>query len=143
LSSLTLDDVKRAMVGAGLEIYRVTGGEVRLAERVRMHLMDSGVTVRIARTACVSVTVRSQRSDFPTGRADELYELIRRAMKSAAEQRGFRESAANTRDVTDPVDDSSILDVWHELTFAKDVDRMDTLIDDVQWALAMPKCVTP
>jgi hypothetical protein len=87
--------------------------------------------------------VRSQRSDFPTGRADELYELIRRAMKSAAEDRGFREIAASSRDVTDPVDASSILDVWHELTFAKDVDRVETLIEDVQWALAVPKCVTP
>jgi hypothetical protein len=145
LSSLTLDDVKRAMVAAGLEIYRVTGGEVRVAERVRMHLMDSGVTVCIAQAACasVSVTVRSQRSDFPNGRPDELYEMIRRAMKSAAEDRGFREVTASSRDVTDPVDKSSILDVWHELTFAKDVDRIDTLIDDVQWALAVPKCVTP
>ena len=143
MSSLTLADVKRAMVGAGLEIYRASGSEVRVAERVRMHLMDSGVTVSVAQGTCVQVTVRSQRSDFPTGRADELYELVRRAVKSTAEDRGFRESAASSREITDPVDTSSVLDVWHELTFAKDVDRIDTLIEDVQWALRLPKCVTP
>jgi len=143
LSSLTLDDVKRAMVGAGLEIYRVSGSEVRVAERVRMHLMDSGVIVSVAQTTCVRVTVRSQRSDFPTGRADELYELVRRAVKATAEGRGFREAAVGSRDITNPVDTSSVLDVWHELTFAKDVDGIDTLIDDLQWALRLPKCVTP
>jgi hypothetical protein len=143
LSSLTLDDVKRAMVGAGLEIYRVSGQDVRVAERVRMHLMDSGVTISLTQGTSVSVTVRGQRSDFPNGRAEELYELVRRAMKSTAEDRGFREVAAASRNITDPVDSSSVLDVWHELTFAKDVDRIETLIEDVQWALRLPKCVEP
>ena len=143
MSSLTLDDVKRAMVGAGLEVYRISGSEVRVAERARMHLMDSGVIVSVGQATCVRVTVRSQRSDFPTGRADELYELVRRAVKSTAEDRGFREDAADSREITDPVDSSSILDVWHELTFAKDVDRIDTLVEDLQWALRLPKCVSP
>ena len=143
MSSLTLDEVKRAMVGAGLEIYRISGHEVRIAERVRMHLMDSGVTVSLAHAPRVSVTVRGQRSDFPTGRAEELYELVRRAMKATAEDRGFREIDATSRDITDPVDSSSVLDVWHELTFAKDVDQLETLIADVKWALGLPKCVSP
>jgi hypothetical protein len=143
LSSLTLDEVKRAMVGAGIEIYRISGAEVRVAERVRMHLMDSGVVVSLAPVARVSVTVRSQRSDFPTGRADELYELVRRAVKSTAEDRGFCEAAAGSRNITDPVDASSVLDVWHELTFAKDIDRLETLLEDLQWALRLPKCVSP
>jgi hypothetical protein len=143
LSSLTLDDVKRAIVGAGLEIYRVSGHDVRVAERVRMHLMDSGVTVSLTEETRVSVTVRSQRSDFPTGRAEELYELVRRAMKATTEDRGFREVAASSRNITDPVDTASVLDVWHELTFAKDVDRIETLIDDLQWALRLPKCIAP
>ena len=143
MSSLTLDDLKRAIVGAGLEIYRVDGGEVRVAERVRMHLMDSGVTVSLTEATRICVTVRSQRSDFPTGRTDELYELVRRAMKATAEDRGFREVAASSRDITDPVDASSVLDVWHELTFAKDVEVVDTLIEDLQWALQLPKCVSP
>lgn len=143
MSSLTLDEVKRAMVGAGLEIYRASGHEVRVAERVRMHLMDSGVTVSLTQATRISVTVRSQRSDFPTGRTEELYELVRRAMKATAEDRGFSEVAAGSRNITDPVDTSSVLDVWHELTFAKDIEQIETLIEDVQWALRLPKCVSP
>jgi hypothetical protein len=143
LSSLTLEQLKHAMVGAGLEIYRVSGTEVRIAERVRMHLMDSGVTVSLSESPRVSVTIRSQRSDFPNGRAEELHELVRRAVKATAADRGFRELGAASRNITDPVDDSSILDVWHELTFAKDVDAIDSLIEDLQWALRLPKCVTP
>jgi hypothetical protein len=143
LSSLTLEQLKQAMVGAGLEIYRVSGTEVRIAERVRMHLMDSGVSVSLAEPPRISVTVRSQRSDFPTGRAEELYELVRRAVKPAAADRGFRELGAQSRNITDPVDASSVLDVWHELTFSKDLEQADTLIDDLQWALRLPKCVAP
>ena len=76
------------------------------------HLMDSGVVVSVGQATCVRVTVRSQRSDFPNGRADELYELVRRAVRSTAEDRGFLEDAADSREITDPVDNSSILDVW-------------------------------
>jgi len=33
--------------------------------------------------------------------------------------------------------------VWHELTFAKDIAALDAMIDDVRWALRVPKCVDP
>jgi hypothetical protein len=140
---VTLDRLKQAMIDAGIEIYRISGGEIRVAERVRMHLMDSGVCVTAHSQAQIALTVRSQRSDFPTAPAQELFEKVRNTIGKTIEARGFREVRAETRDITDPVDESHVLDVWHELTFAKDAPSIDGAIDDVRWALSVPKCVDP
>ena len=143
MTPLTLDRLKQTVIDAGLEIYRVNGAEIRIAERVRMHLMDSGVAIRLESAAQITLTVRSQRSDFPTDAPEHLFAKIRDSIEQIAVARGFREVCAVTRDVTDPVDESHVLDVWHELTFAKDVPALDGLIDDVRWALRVPKCVDP
>ena len=143
MDALTLDLLKQAVLDAGLEIYRVNGSEIRIAERVRMHLMDSGVAVSLISQALVTLTVRSQRSDFPAVPAEQLFERVRDSVGPTASARGFREVRAETRDITDPVDDSHVLDVWHELTFAKDGPSLDAIIDDVRWALRVPKCVDP
>ncbi len=143
MDALTLDRLKQAMIEAGLEIYRVNGSEIRVAERVRMHLMDSGVCVTAHSNAQITLTVRSQRSDFPTAPAEELFEKVRDTIGKAIEARGFREVRAETRDITDPVDESHVLDVWHELTFAKEAPSLDVAIDDLRWALNVPKCVDP
>lgn len=141
VSTLTIDHLKQAVLDAGLEIYRVHGAEVRIAERVRMHLMDSGVTVGVRVRPQVSLTVRSQRSDFPTMPADDLFQKVRDSLRKNAEDRGFHEVGAAARDITDPVDPSHVLDVWHELIFAKEVQDLEALIEDVRWALQVPKCV--
>jgi hypothetical protein len=138
---MTLDRVKQAMLDAGLEVYRVEDGEIRLAERVRMHLMDSGVAVCAQGAAHVKLTIRSQRSDFPATSPDELFRMVRDAMQATVETRGFREVLATARDITDPVDESHVLDVWHEVTFNKEVPGLEALIDDVRWALDVPKCI--
>jgi hypothetical protein len=143
VTALTLDRLKQAVLDAGLEIYRVNDGQIRIAERVRMHLMDSGVAIEMHSNARLTLTVRGQRSDFPTAPADQLFERIRDSIEQTAVARGFREVDAVTRDVTDPVDESNVLDVWHELTFAKEIPVLDGLIDDVRWALRVPKCIDP
>ena len=143
MDGLTLDRLKQALADAGLEIYRATASEIRIAERVRMHLMDSGVAVSLRSGAQVLLTVRSQRSDFPGAPAELLFDKVLGAVGKAAEERGFRELSAVTRDITDPVDESHVLDVWHELTLAKDTNDADDLIDDVRWALRVPKCIDP
>lgn len=143
MEALTLDRLKQAVLDAGLEIYRINGAEIRIAERIRMHLMDSGVALSVEPHALVMVTVRSQRSDFPAEPEDLLFEKVRAAVAADAQARGFRELTANTRDITDPVDDTHVLDVWHELTFAKDAQSLDGLIEDVRWALRLPKCIDP
>jgi hypothetical protein len=135
--------LKQAMVDAGLEIYRANGSEIRIAERVRVHLMDSGVCISLKDGARVHLTIRGQRSDFPGASADDLFAKVRSAVQSSVEAQGFKEVTAATREITDPVDANHVLDVWHELTFAKDVDALDVMIDDVRWALRVPKCVDP
>jgi hypothetical protein len=66
---------------------------------------------------------------------------VRAAIGELARAHGFSESDARPRDIRDPVDHSRLLDVWHELTFVKQLAAHDSLIDDVRWALGLPKCV--
>ena len=87
--------------------------------------------------------VRSQRSDFPAAPAEQLFERVRDSIGQNASAHGFSEVRAETRNITDPVDDSHVLDVWHELTFAKGGQSIDQLIEDVRWALRVPKCIDP
>ncbi|HKU44613.1 MAG TPA: hypothetical protein VJR89_40915 [Polyangiales bacterium] len=137
---VTLEGVRSALLEAGLEVFRVEDQSVHLAERVRSHLMDAGVRVRCERQLGVEVTVRAQRSDFPSDAADALFARVRSAVAGSAEAHGFAESAATPREIRDPVDDSRLLDVWYELTFSKHASR-ESLVEDVRWALRLPKCV--
>jgi hypothetical protein len=137
---MTPESVRSALLEAGLEVFQVEGQAVHLAERVRSHLMDAGVCVRCARGLVVDVTIRAQRSDFPSDASDALFALVRAAVSDGAAARGFAESDAKPREIRDPVDDSRLLDVWYELTFSKDAGR-ESLVDDVRWALRVPKCV--
>jgi hypothetical protein len=136
----SLESVRSALLEAGLDVFRVDTDAVHLAERVRSHLMDAGVRVRYSRQLGVDVTVRSQRSDFPTDSADQSFARVRKAVATSAEARGFKETSARAREILDPVDDTTVLDVWYELTFSKDA-ASASLIDDVRWALALAKCV--
>jgi hypothetical protein len=137
---MTLESVRSALLEAGLEVFRVEDQAVHLAERVRSHLMDAGVRVRSTRQLAVDVTVRAQRSDFPSDTADALFARVRAAVSDSATARGFIEGDARPREIRDPVDDSRLLDVWYELTFSKDTAR-ETLVDDVRWAIRLSKCV--
>ena len=140
---MTLEALSDAVVKAGLEIYRADASEIRIAERVRMHLMDSGVVIAIGPALRVLVTVRAQRSDFPMASEAELFDRIRDALNPTAQARGYDEASTAARDILNPGDASDVLDVWHELTFQKSIADVATLISEVQWALSVPKCVEP
>jgi hypothetical protein len=137
---MTLESVRGALLEAGLEVFRVQEESVHLAERVRSHLMDAGVRVRCSLELGVEVTVRVQSSDFPSADPSELFERVREAVGANASSRGFRETDARPREIRDPVDATRLLDVWYELTFSKRADPQ-SLLDDVRWALRLPKCV--
>ncbi len=142
MSSTPLDQLKQVVLEAGLEIYRTSDHEIRIAERARMHLMDSGITIFRDDATMIALTIRAQRSDFPTDTSDVLFDKIRAAMNRTLREHGFCESKAASRDITDPVDETHVLDVWHEITFHKSAADHATLIADLRWALAIPKCVT-
>ena len=134
--------VKQRLVEAGLEIYRTKPAEIEIAERVRLHIMDSGVRVREDMT--VTFTVRSQRSDFGAGiSCDELFEKVREAVGSDAAARGYVEEAANTVTVRDPMDEAKVLDTWHEVIYSKSAGTVEAIIDEVRWALEIEKYVAP
>lgn len=140
---MTLETLSEAVVKAGLEIYRADASEIRIAERVRMHLMDSGVTIALAPAVRVLVTVRTQRSDFPMSSESEQLDRVRAAWSAATQARGYDEAKAASRDILNPGDETDVLDVWHELTYQKAIGDLSTLISEVQWALTVPKCVEP
>ena len=141
MSTTDLQRVKQALIDAGLEIYRTRGQEIQVAERVRLHIMDSGVRVHLQDLLTVRFTARSQRSDFPRASADDLFEKVRGSVGSAASTRGYSEALANTVEVKDPVDDQKILDVWHEVTYEKPTADVDAVVDEVRWALDLEKYV--
>jgi hypothetical protein len=140
MNPVSLERVRSTLVEAGLEVFRVDTDAVHLASRVRSHLMDAGVRVRCSRQIGVDVTVRAQRSDFPSDPPERLFARVRDAVTESAEARGFQEISASPREIRDPVDDTSLLDVWYELTFSKSPTTA-TLLEDVRWALSLSKCV--
>jgi len=140
VTGATLESVRGELLEAGLEVLRVQDQAVLLAQRVRSHLMDAGVRVRCARQLGVDVTVRAQSSDFPSDAAQLLFARVRAAVSDSASARGFREIAAQSREIRDPSDTSRLLDIWYELTFTKDVSPQSWL-EDVRWALRLPKCI--
>jgi len=141
LRALTPDEAKQALVAAGLEVYRAMPDRILLAERVRMHLMDSGVSLSLRDGTRVEFAVRCQRSDFPAAPDTELFDRVRDAMQALALEHGFRELATATAEQRDPMNDESILDVWYQLVYAKDVASADDLLSDLRWALSVPKCI--
>ncbi len=133
--------LEKALVDAGLEIYRTEQNEVQVAERIRLHIMDSGVRVLVAEHFTVQFTARSQRSDFPNDAADDLFARVRSKVGEGAGQRGYIEKAHATVEVKDPVDDNKVLDVWHEITYAKATSPLSAVVEEVRWALDVDKYV--
>jgi hypothetical protein len=142
VSAPDLQQVKEALLNAGVEVYRTRQDAIHVAERVRLHIMDSGVLIRAGDALTVEFTARSQRSDFPHAPADQLFARVRETVGNAARARGYAEGGSRTIEVRDPVDDSRVLDVWHEVTFGKPVHGVDEAVAEVSWALEVEKYVT-
>lgn len=141
--ALTIQDIQQALADAGMEIYRSDECELQIAERVRLHIMDSGVRVVLGDGLTVQFTARTQRSDAPSAEPDELFRQVRRAVGEQAGSRGYEESSAEIVEVKDPVDEARVLDVWHEVTYRKALQQVDEAVSEVRWALDLEKYVQP
>lgn len=142
MNATDLQAVKRELVKAGLEIYRTKPSELEIAERVRLHIMDSGVRVR--NNLSVVFTGRTQRSDFGAGiSTEQLFERVRDAIGQQAQDRGYVEEAAHLVEVKDPMDDQRVLDTWHEVVYVKEAGHVDGVVEEVRWALSVEKFVAP
>ena len=141
--TLTIQEIQQALAEAGVEIYRTDAEELQIAERVRLHIMDSGVRVVVNGELAVQFTARTQRSDAPSARAEDLFRRVREEVGQRAGSRGYEESSAEVVEVKDPVDDARVLDVWHEVTYRKALGKADDAVAEVRWALELEKYVQP
>lgn len=138
---LSIREIQEALTKAGVEIYRAEEDELSIAERVRLHIMDSGVKVTGRSGVIVKFTARSQQSDAPSAAPEQLFKLVRERVGAAAGERGYEESLSQSVDVKDPVDESKVLDVWHEVTYEKALTQPSEAVDEVRWALSLDKYV--
>lgn len=137
----TVAETKKAIVAAGLEVYRARGEVVHLADRVRENLlMDAGAFIRAGAAMAVGVVVRAQASDFP---GEDEAQLFARARTVAARAIaiGYSEKTAQLHTVADPGDPARILDTWCELSLEKPVADLEAAVDEVRRAVAFDKAV--
>jgi hypothetical protein len=127
--TLSIQTIQQALANAGVEIYRTD--------------MDSGVRVVVSDELAVQFTARSQRSDAPSAQPEELFRRVREEIGGQAGNRGYHEASAEVVEVTDPVDDARVLDVWHEVTYRKTLAAIDEAVSEVRWALDLEKYVQP
>ncbi|MCS6797597.1 MAG: hypothetical protein NZ898_03545 [Myxococcota bacterium] len=134
--------IRRVLEAAGLELYGGDDETIVLAERVRLHIMDSGVRVTRAHAGlAVEFTARSQRSDHPHDPEPALFDLVRARVGPEARERGYVEKDARRTEVRDPTDATRVLDVWYEIVYEKPVRGPEDLVDEVRWALSVDKFV--
>jgi hypothetical protein len=144
----TSAEIKKAIVAAGLEVYRTRGHVVQLADRVRENLlMDSGVSIHGRHASHASAPkvvfiVRAQRTDFPSDGEERLFDRAR-GLAAAAVARGFREADTHVREVCDPGDAARRLDTWYEVQFEKAVADVQTAIDEARFVIGLEKSAAP
>ena len=141
----SIQELKRSLIAAGLEIYRTRPDSVHLAERPRDNqILDAGISVRPALpegSLELRVVIRCQRSDFPREAGDALYERVRELASENVLTHGFLEIEAREQRMPDPGDKSKTLDTWYELVFSKTVTTLAEAIAEAKFALALEKYV--
>jgi hypothetical protein len=139
----TPQQIKKALVASGFEIFRTLPEEVVLAERVRENLiLDSGVRVAPLTDGKVQVRVvlRAQRGDFPNEDETALFERVRKLAEPAVAQ-GFSEVSTAVTAVKDPADASRTLDTFYEVNLSHDVATVDEAVPILKFVLSLEKAV--
>src|ERR1700733_794510 len=137
--TVTPQQLKKALVAGGFEVFRTQGDDVVLADRVRENLiMDSGVRLRSGDAMQVKIVLRAQRADFPGEEENELFARVR-SFATQVIAGGVAEIAATATRVTDPADSERVLDTFYEVTFAKDVGDFDAALPELKFAMSLDK----
>jgi hypothetical protein len=138
MPSLTPSELKKQLIAAGLEIFRVQGNRIHLADRVRENLiMDGGVCAVVGEPLVVRLVVRAQSSHFPGESADQLFSRAR-GVAARSEPRGYREAGTAVVSINDPGGGPQTLDTWYEVAYEKPVDAKE-LLDELRYALGVEK----
>lgn len=135
----SIQELKKAILQAGFEVYRTRGLELQLAERPRDNLiMDAGVALLTGDALRLRLTVRAQKADFP-GENDEA--LYKRASAQAAAllDRGFSQVEQRARPINDPGDPQKTLDTWFEVVFERLCDSVDQALTEIPPLLRLDK----
>jgi hypothetical protein len=135
-------DLKRALVAAGLEVFRTRGEEIHLAERQNVSLMEAGVRVRGGAAPRVIVVARAQRSDAVAAHAEQLFELVRLRSATLVEA-GFLEVSAEPREIRSVSDPAHVVDTWFEVTFERDANDLEGLVHLARLAIRADRYVVP
>ena len=142
-SDATIDvkELKRALVATGLEVFRVRGNEVHLAERQNLHLMEARVQVAGGEAPTVTVVLHAQRSDAPKMDPKHLLDVVRE--RAAVLRRdGYEEVDAKPREICS-VNDGAVLDVWYEVTLRREVSTLDEAVSEAQRVISVERYVIP
>ncbi len=144
----SIQELKRTLVAAGLEIFRTRPDAVHLAERPRDNqILDAGISVRpttidgVESGFEVRVVMRCQRSDFPREKSELLFDRVRALANETIVSRGFTEIEVREHRMADPGDSEKTLDTWFELVFSRTVTDLSVAIVDAKYALALEKYV--
>jgi hypothetical protein len=142
--TLTPQQIKKALVAAGFEVFRTQGDDIVVADRVRENLiMDSGVRLSAPgndEEMQIKVVLRCQRADFPGEDERTMFDRVRSLARPALAQ-GFHEISCIATKVTDPSDEGRTLDTFYEVTFAKDVGGLEAALDELRFLLGIDKTV--
>ncbi len=136
-------ELKKALIAAGFEVYRTLADEVLLADRVRDNLiMDSGVRLRASDPMQLRVVFGLRKGEFPGEDDARLYDRVR-ALAEAARGIGYAEVSSKHTALPDPAEEGLVLDTYYEIVFAKDTGDLAAAIDDLRVALALAKIADP
>jgi hypothetical protein len=143
-SDVTPQELKQSLVAGGLEVYRTTGAEVRLAERPRENLiLDSGVKVASEGSQfVVTVVFRAEKTAHPDLRDTGIFSRV--AMSALlAEDHGFVETDRALKRIEDPSNPGRVLDTFYEITMVMGCNDIASALDLVRFALALERSVLP
>jgi len=139
---IDVKELKRALITAGLEVFRTRGEEVHLAERQNVQLMEAGVRVRGGASPGVTVVARAQRNDAPTVAPDGLFDLVR-ARCAALREAGYGEQDAAVREIRSVSDPTQLTDVWYEVTWSRAVASLDEAVVEARRVMASERYIVP
>lgn len=138
---MTPQQLKKALIQAGLEVYRTLGDEIVLADRPRENLiLDSGVRVRtpLNGTFRLRLVLRAEQSAFTGEGEDQLFERAR-GLSTGAVERGFSELGTQVTPMRDPADHERTLDTFYEVIYTREAATIEEAVADARYALGLEK----
>lgn len=138
----TIAELQDLLIRNGFEVYTVEATTLHVAERLRFHLLDSGIRLFATEPLRLRFTVRSERSHAPSLSPSAHFARVRDAVAPQAAEADYYEAGTDTRLIPDPNHERELLDIWYEMHFHKPV-TPQTLPDEVRYCLIQPRFVPP